>query len=130
MDENPRREQVSRTVVLVFLVLAVFGGWSAFGLTIALAAPTVLFDLVFFVSFFALSSTSILLAYAFSFKMFKLKRYQGELWRATGQGLPIGMLVTVSLFLQSLRVLSTVVVIILIAIVVALEFLMLPRRTG
>ena len=122
---------MSRTVVLVFLVLAVFGGWSAFGLTIALAAPTVLFDLVFFVSLFvALSSTSILLAYAFSFKMFKLKRYQGELWRATGQGLPIGMLVTVSLFLQSLRVLSTVVGIILIAIVVALEFLMLPRRTG
>lgn len=85
-------------------------------------------EILFFVLlFFSTSSVTAIAAYRLSFRLFALKRNQGNFGRATMQGFAFGLLITAVAWLQALRMLTWEAGLVLTGIVLLMELLLLPR---
>ena len=112
---------------LLFVGMAI--SWGTCAAVVVFLSPEAATKLLFFVAFaVGVVFTMATLAFVLSFYVFPLKRDQGNLGRALAQGLPVGTVLAVAAWLQSLRVLSYAVAAVLAVIVVLIEFLLLPGK--
>lgn len=118
------------TLIMTILFTLMVASWLAWAGFIALTPPEALINRLFFFAllFTAVFSGSVLAAYWLSFRLFLLKRHQGDLRRALLQGASLACLALIAAWLQSLRVLTWGMAAILLGIVGVLEYLLLPRR--
>lgn len=85
--------------------------------------------IVFFGGLFLASSLiAFLVAYWLSFRLFRSRRFQGSVGRATMLALPIGFGTAVTAWLQSMRALSLLSALVLLFFVTAAEYVSVPRR--
>ena len=115
-------------LVAFFLILAV-ASWGAVGCLIVLTAPDLwAWRLAFFLLLFvSLLLSSGLVAYGLSFLLFSSQRHCGNLPQALLVGAPVAFMLSLATWLQSLRLLSWAVALIMLGILGVLEFLLLPR---
>ncbi|MFH1485682.1 MAG: hypothetical protein ABIH46_06400 [Chloroflexota bacterium] len=127
-----RIRAIFKKALLALLLLAAVGGWGAMAYLIVFTGPEGgTNELLFFILLFtAISSTTTLAAYRSSFRLFSLKRHQGNLGRALLQGIPLGLFVTIVAWLQALRMLTWEAGATVFAVVVILELLLLPRSAS
>ena len=122
---------MAKVFFLALQILGIIMSWGGWGYLIITTTPEEWVNqlLFFLLLFIAVLFTAATIAYRSSFWLFSFKRYQGSAARAFFQGIPIALLITGTAWLQSLRALSWSVAAIVVAIVCAVELLLLPRQT-
>ncbi len=120
-----------RLVFLGLLILLVLGGWLSLGLVVVWTGPEPpLSPVLFFVLLsVAALATGALAAYVIGNRLF-LKRHRGRMGLALVQGLPFCFAITFAAWLQSLRLLGWVNVLILVGLFSMLEYVLLPKGNG
>jgi len=114
---------------LLLLLTGMLASWGACAVVVVFLSPEAATKLLFFGGLAAgVVFTMAMLAFILSFYVFPLKRDQGNLGRAIAQGVPVGVVLALAAWLQSLRVLSYAVAAVLAIIVVLVEFLLLPSK--
>ena|SRR3989304_5810361 len=78
--------------------------------------------------FCAVSFTAMLVAYLLSFRLYSFRRFHGDMGRASMQAFPFGLSAVVAAWLQSMRALSWLSGLILMAVLVASAYVTLPGR--
>lgn len=118
-----------RLVFLGLLSLVALGGWLSLGLVVVWSGPEALLSrvLLFALLLVATLSSGALAAYGLGNSLFPLKRDRGRPGLVLAQGLPLALVVTFAAWLQSLRLLGWANGLILMALLVALEYILLPK---
>ncbi|MBI2303536.1 MAG: hypothetical protein HYU86_02150 [Chloroflexi bacterium] len=119
-----------RAPAFLFVILMATGAWGGFGYILFREDPgSDVNRALFFLSLFvALLGSASLAAYGLSFRVFSLRRHQGWWGSALLQGLPLALVVSAAVWLQSLRVLTLGMGIVLVAMLGLAEFLTLYVR--
>jgi len=120
-----------RLVFLGLLILLVLGGWLSLGLVVVWTGPEPLLSRVLFFVLLSVAAlaTGALAAYVIGNRLF-LKRHRGRMGLALVQGLPFCFAITFAAWLQSLRLLGWVNVLILVGLFSMLEYVLLPKGNG
>ena len=120
---------MQQRVLLSFWTLATITGWCGLGAVVTMTQPDTMTNQVLFYGllFFTTGSSAGLAAYGLSYRLFTWKRFQGDMARAWGQGLPIGFFATIVAWLQSLRLLNWPLGGTLLGLLVVVEFLVWPK---
>lgn len=119
-------------LVQALMGLLVSLGWIMWLSVIIFTSPDTLASrFLFFASFFlALVATFWLLLYWLSFRIYSSKRFQGNLGRSLLQGIPPSLMLVAALWLRSLRVFNLIIGIVLVVLMLAAEYALLPRTRG
>ena len=119
-----------RTAQLFLMAVLIVSSYAGLIFVIIRTSPDELVPRIalFAALFCAVSSSAMLVFYWLSFRVYSFRRFHGHLGRASTQAFPFGLTAVVAMWLQSMRALSLLMGLILMAFLVVSAYVTLPSR--